>query len=78
MDVFKLATLLRPLIPDTVNNLLDHRKLADAPRRQRIDHEIEQLAQKHLGDYRDRLLLSLPPRNNIRGELDLGVVAWRE
>ena len=78
MDPHTIAKKLRPLIPKKVGNLIEVRELADPETQLLIDHQIIHLGRKHLGDYKDKPLLSLPPESKSNGVLKLGNVIYEK
>lgn len=76
MDIETLARKLEPLMPDKVKRWMLARDVADADLRTLIDKQILWTAQKTFGDYRRKLLLSLPPKFLIRGEINLGTILY--
>lgn len=78
MDILKLARKLEPLMPDQVNHWLNSLDLVDAHVKDLIEKEIVYNAQKHLGNYRNKLLLSLPPKTKARGLFNLGTIVYEQ
>src|SRR6185295_8261159 len=78
MDIEKLARKLKPLIPETVNQWLNARETADSDLKALIDKQIAFQAQRLLGDYREKVLLSLPPESKIKGPIHLGKVQYEK
>ncbi|QNN23343.1 ATP-binding protein [Planctomycetales bacterium ZRK34] len=76
MDIVKLARKLKPLMPKEVGHWLSIHKTADPELRTLIERQIVHAAQARLGDYEDKILLSLPPRKVIGGELNLGTILY--
>jgi len=76
MNIEKVASKLAPLMPDDVKHWLRVRELADSDTRDLIDKEIRYHAYDRLGDFHNRLLLSLPPRATIRGSFNLGTIVY--
>lgn len=76
MDPVKVARKLEPLMPKEVQHWLRVRDTADAETRSLIDRQIVATAHKVLGDFHNKILLSLPPRNRARGTLSLGTVLY--
>src|SRR6185295_12279052 len=78
MDIEKLARKLKPLIPETVNQWLNARETADSDLKALIDKQIAFQAQRLLGNYREKILLSLPPEHKIKGAIHLGTVLYEK
>ena len=78
MDPHTIAKKLRPLIPKKVGNLIEVRELADPETQLLIDHQIIHLGRKHLGDYKNKPLLSLPPEPKSNGVFKLGNVIYEK
>lgn len=78
MDILKLARKLEPLMPNEVNHWLNSYELVDTHVKDLIEKEIIYNAQKHLGNYRDKLLLSLPPKRKARGLFKLGTIVYEQ
>ena len=76
MDLEKLARKLEPLIPDKVQHWLRVRDLADPDIKDLVEKELISAAYTHLGDFRKKLLLSLPPRSTARRSIKLGTVLY--
>ena len=78
MDIEKLARKLEPLMPKEVQHWLDLRDSADAEMKTLVDQQIVRAARKRLGDYRKKILLSLPPRSKAAGAFQLGTVLYEK
>jgi Helicase HerA, central domain len=76
MDIEKIAYKLEPLIPDKVQAWLRVRDTANPELKSLVDKQIVATAQKLLGDYRKKLLLSLPPEHLSKGSIGLGTVLY--
>lgn len=76
MQIDALLSKLEPLIPERVARWRNVRPLIDSTTRDLLDKEIHETARRVLGDYRHKLLLSLPPEKTARGEFDLGAVHY--
>ena len=76
MDIEKLARKLEPLIPDQVAHWLHTRDIADADVKSLIEKEMIAVAHNILGDFRKKILLSLPPKNKARGAIHLGTIIY--
>ncbi len=78
MDIVNIARKLEPLIPKQIGRLLQSRELADPEMQHLIDTQIITLARKRLGDYHNKLLLSLPPDSKARGAFELGKIVYEK
>ena len=76
MDTEKLVRKLEPLVPAQVERWLRVRDVADADIKDLIDKEIIGTAHKILGDFRKKVLLSLPPRTKAKGSIHLGTILY--
>jgi len=71
-----LLRKLEPLMPKEVRRWQWALDLADPELRALLEREIVATAHRRLGDFRRRLLLSLPPREKAKGALHLGTVLY--
>jgi len=78
MDILKLARKLEPLMPNEVTHWLNSLDLVDEHVKDLIEKEIVYNAQKHLGNYRNKLLLSLPSKSKARGLFNLGTIVYEK
>lgn len=78
MMIERLLRKLAPLMPDRVRRWRRNLDLVDHEMRVLIERQILVTAHDVLGDFRDRLLLSLPPRTRIRGPIHLGLVLYEK
>jgi hypothetical protein len=76
MDVETLARKLAPLMPEQVQRWLRIRDVADADVKDLVEKAIVQTAHKVLGDFRRKILLSLPPEKRAKGPIHLGTVIY--
>ncbi|MCH8149668.1 MAG: DUF87 domain-containing protein, partial [Planctomycetes bacterium] len=76
MDTNSLLRKLEPLIPDKVRNWRRTRDTADPETNSLIDRAIAEAAYQLLGDFREKILLSLPPENRSKGAINLGTVVY--
>lgn len=77
MDVEAVARKLEPLMPEKVRHWLRVRDTTtDADLRKRIESQIFRTAHRVLGDFRRKILLSLPPPEKARGSIDLGTLLY--
>ena len=70
MDIEKIAQKLEPLMPDRVARWFKVREMADPEIRTLMDKQIIATAHRKLGDFRKKILLSLPPESKVRGAID--------
>ena len=76
MEIERVARKLEPLMPEQIQRWLRMRDTADADIRGLIDKQIVLTAQRKLGDYQKKILLSLPPKKSTRGQIELGTVLY--
>lgn len=76
MDSEFLLRKLDPLIPDKVMRWRRIKDQADSDLRGLLDREIAWHAEKLLGDYRKKILLSLPPTKRAKGTIQFGTVMY--
>lgn len=76
MEIERIARKLEPLMPEQVQRWLRMRDTADPEIRGLIDKQIVLTAQRKLGDYHKKILLSLPPRKSTRGQIELGTILY--
>jgi len=78
MNIEKIAAKLKPLNPDKVSHWLKTRELADSDLKSLIDKQIISTAYQSLGDFHNKILLSLPPENKTKGSINLGTILYDE
>src|SRR2546426_3291440 len=78
MDIEDIARKLEPLMPNEVRHWLKVRDLADPELKELIGKQIVSVAYQKLGDFRRRILLSLPPPEKAKGSLHLGTVVYEQ
>lgn len=78
MEIETLARKLEPLLPAEVSHWLRLRDGADPELKNLVDRQIVAAAHRVLGDYRKKILLSLPPERLARGEFHLGTVLYEK
>ena len=76
MDSDYLLRKLEPLIPDKVRHWRRVRDTADAETNTLIDRTVAETAYQLLGDFREKILLSLPPEHRSKGAINLGSVVY--
>ena len=76
MDIEKIAAKLRPIIPDKVDQWLRTRQMADPELKSLIEKQIIATAYKVLGNFNDKILLSLPPEEKAKGAIQLGTILY--
>jgi hypothetical protein len=78
LDIEFLARKLKPLMPKQVEDWLRMRDLGDPSMQDVIDKAIVGTSQKLLGDYRNKVFLSLPPEGYLRGVFNIGNVLYEK
>ena len=78
MEVERLARKLEPLMPREVQHWLRVRDTADPDLKAIIDRQIVSVAYRVLGDFRRKILLSLPPQKTAKGSFHLGTVLYEK
>ena len=78
MEIEKLARKLEPLMPDEVQHWLHVRDLTSSEVKDLVDKEMISAAYAHLGDFRAKPLLSLPPRQKSKGQIHLGRIIYEK
>jgi hypothetical protein len=78
MDVLAVARKLEPLIAEEVARWLRAREVGNPALKELIDRHILSTGYKKLGDFRRRILLSLPPQEKAKGALHLGTVLYEK
>ncbi len=76
MDIEKLARKLEPLMPSQVRHWLRLRDTADEDLKGLIEKRIISCAYQRLGDFRKKILLSLPTKKMARGSIHLGTIVY--
>ncbi len=76
MNPEKIAAKLKPLNPDKVSHWLKARDLADPELKTLIEKQIISTAYQILGDFHNKILLSLPPENKAKGSINLGTILY--
>ncbi len=76
MDTAALLRKLEPLVPEKVRHWHRVRDTADADIRALVDREIAHTAHQLLGNYRKKILLSLPARDVAKGTIHLGTAVY--
>ena len=76
MNTEKIAAKLKPLIPDKVTHWLKTHALADPDLKALIDKQIISTAYQTLGDFHNKILLSLPPEKKAKGSINLGTILY--
>ena len=69
MNPVKIAAKLKPLIPDKIAHWLKAHSLADPDLKTLIEKQIISTAYQTLGDFHNKILLSLPPENTSKGSM---------
>jgi KaiC/GvpD/RAD55 family RecA-like ATPase len=76
MKIDKLLKKLEPLMPETVRHWRRALDLAEPEMRGLLEKQILLTGHKKLGDFRNRLLLSLPPAKKVKGAISLGTILY--
>jgi len=76
MEFRKILRKLEPLMPQQVGRWTRLLDVARSEVTELIERQIVHTAYQTLGDFRNRLLLSLPPENKAKGVLNLGTVIY--
>ncbi len=76
MTIETIARKLQPLMPQQVQHWMRVRDTADPELKVLIEKQIISMAYRYLGDFRNRILLSLPPEKKAKGSIDLGTVLY--
>jgi len=76
MNIEKIAAKLRPLIPDKISHWLKSHSLADPDLKALIEKQIISTAYQTLGDFHNKILLSLPPESKAKGSINLGTILY--
>ncbi len=76
MTIESVARKLQPLMPQQVKHWMRVRDTADPELKAMIEKQIITMAYRYLGDFRNKILLSLPPEKKAKGSIDLGTVVY--
>ncbi len=76
MNIEKIANKLRPLMPNQVAHWMKTRELADPDLKALIEKQIISTAYNYLGDFHNKILLSLPPEKKAKGAINLGTILY--
>lgn len=76
MDVETIAAKLRPLMPAKVDQWMHTRQMADPELKSLIEKQIFSTAYKILGNFNEKILLSLPPEQKAKGPIGLGTLLY--
>ncbi len=76
MTVESVARKLQPLMPQQVQHWMRARDTADPELKALIEKQIISMAYRYLGDFHNKILLSLPPEKKAKGSIDLGTVVY--
>jgi hypothetical protein len=71
-----IAKKLQPLLPDEIERWQKAKDIADGGLKQLIEKHILQVAYSRFGNFRNKLLLSLPPKQTAYGPLNLGNILY--
>ena len=78
MNIEKIIDKLKPLNPDKINHWLKAREFADPELKSLIEKQILHTAYEHLGNFHNKLLLSLPSEKKAKGLLNLGTIIYEK
>lgn len=76
MNIEKIADKLRPLMPQAVGHWMRTSQLAEPDLKDLIDKQIILTAYDKLGDFNNKILLSLPPEKKAKGTINLGTIFY--
>ncbi len=76
MNTEKIASKLKPLMPEKINSWLKNIELADSELKSLIEKQIISTAYQTFGDFHNKILLSLPPENKAKGSINLGTILY--
>lgn len=65
-------------MPETIQHWTKSRELADPETKTLIEKQIIQTAYKRLGNFHNKLLLSLPPEKKAKGSINLGTILYEK
>ncbi|MBN2267678.1 MAG: ATP-binding protein [Candidatus Babeliaceae bacterium] len=65
-------------MPETVQRWIKSREFADPEIKTLIEKQILHIAYEHLGNFHNKLLLSLPPEQKAKGQLHLGNILYEK
>ena len=78
MSIEKIAQKLKPLMPRQVQHWMRARELADPDLKALLEKQIISTAYRYLGDFHNKILLSLPPENKAKGSINLGTILYEK
>jgi hypothetical protein len=76
MNIGKIAKKLQPLMPYKVSKWTKAMELADPDLKNLIEKQIISTAYQALGDFHNKILLSLPPEKKAKGPINLGKILY--
>jgi len=76
MNPEKIATKLKPLMPQKITNWMKAMELAEPDLKNLIEKQIIYTAYQTLGDFHNKILLSLPPEKKAKGSINLGTTLY--
>jgi len=76
MNIEKIAAKLKPLMPEKVSKLMKTREMAEPDLQALIEKQIISTAYQALGDFHNKILLSLPPEKKAEGPINLGTILY--
>ena len=76
MHIHKITQKLQPLMPHRVAQWIRNMELAEPNIKALIEKQIITTAYSHLGDFHNKILLSLPPEKIAKGMINLGTILY--
>ncbi len=76
MDIERIASKLKPLMPEKISKWMHAREMSDPDMKSLIEKQIISTAYKTFGDFNSKILLSLPPENKAQGAINLGTILY--
>ena len=76
MNIEKIAAKLKPIMPYKVSQWIRAMELADPDLKTLIEKQIISTAYQSLGDFHNKILLSLPPEKKAKGAINLGTILY--
>ena len=76
MNPIKIASKLKPLMPERISHWMKTYELADSELKSLIEKQIISTAYQTFGDFHNKILLSLPPENKAIGSINLGTILY--
>jgi len=76
MNIEKIAAKLKPIMPYRVSQWIRAMELAEPELKILIEKQIISTAYQNLGDFHNKILLSLPPEKKAEGPINLGTIHY--